>query len=116
MTGVKIAPIELTIDATEVTEHFSAIHGLFKLPPAAFEGVPEHVIDLFLNYIFSLLNNIVLSDFSTTFGTTNANEISVKVKIIGPLEHLTAAIRAGNLQGLIFEHRKILPSVGGYSD
>ncbi|HAW2335757.1 TPA: hypothetical protein ACF4OU_002630 [Escherichia coli] len=108
MAEMKIAPIELSIDATEAEDQLSAILKLLKLPPAAFEGVPEHVIDLFMNNIFSLLNNIVPGDFSTTFGATNANEISVKVKIIGPLEHLATAIRAGNLHGLIFEHRKNL--------
>jgi hypothetical protein len=41
-----------------------------------------------------LLNNIVLSDFSTTVGTTDANKICIKVEIIGTLEHLASAIRA----------------------
>ncbi|HEM6739326.1 TPA: hypothetical protein U2L42_004577 [Citrobacter amalonaticus] len=112
MAEMKIAPIKLTIDATEAADQIREVLGLFELPTAAFKGVPEHVVDLFLDHIRSLLNNIVLGDFSTTIGAANANEISIKVKIVGPLEHLTTAIRTGNLHGLLFEHGLILPSVG----
>lgn len=112
MTEMKIAPIKLTIDATEAADQIREILGLFELPTAAFKGVPEHVVDLFLDRIRPLLNNIVLGDFSTTIGAANANEISVKVKIVRALEHLATAIRTGNLHCLLFEHGFILPFVG----
>ncbi|EGT4370529.1 hypothetical protein AUM47_03210 [Cronobacter malonaticus] len=104
MEEIKIAPIGLTIDATEAVNQISEITGLLKLPPTAFEGVPEHVFDLFLGNVSSLLNNISLSDFSATVSAANVNEICLKVKIVGPLEHVATAIRTGNLQSLIFDH------------
>ncbi|HDI3035779.1 hypothetical protein G9G39_22725 [Cronobacter sp. EKM101R] len=104
MAEIKIASIGLTIDATEAVNQISEIIGLLKLPSTAFEGVPEHVFDLFLGNISSLLDNISLGDFSATVSAANANEICFKVKIIGTLEHVATAIRTGNLQSLIFDH------------
>lgn len=110
---VKVAPIELEIDATEVINQVEELLGLLELPARSLEGIPEDVVNLLFDNIRPLLNDIILSDFSTTVGTTDANKISLKVEIIGTLEHLATAIRTGDLHGLLFEHRLILPSVGG---
>ena len=96
MSKVKVAPIELEIDATEVINQVEELLGLLELPARSLEGIPEDVVNLLFDNIRPLLNNIVLSDFSTTVGATDANKICIKVEIIGTLEHLASAIRASN--------------------
>lgn len=113
MAETKMAPLLLKVDASEVLAQVSVILKLLELPASAFEGIPEHIVNLFFSYIRSLVDNIVLSDFSTTVSTTDAGEICIKVKIIGPFDHLTTAIRAGDLHGL---HEHILSSVGEIKD
>lgn len=85
MSKVKVAPIELEIDATEVINQVEELLGLLELPARSLEGIPEDVVNLLFDNIRPLLNNIVLSDFSTTVGTTDANKICIKVEIIGRL-------------------------------
>ncbi len=82
---------------------------LLELPASSFEGIPEHIVELFFNRVRSLIDNIALSDFSTTVSTTDAGEICLKVKIIGLVEHLTSAVRAHGPHGL---HEYILSTVG----
>ncbi|CEL82153.1 regulatory protein [Klebsiella quasipneumoniae] len=96
MSKVKVAPIELEIDATEVINQVEELLGLLEFPARSLEGIPEDVVNLLFDNIRPLLNDIVLSDFSTTVGTTDANKICIKVEIIGTLEHLASAIRASN--------------------
>ena len=86
---VKVAPIELEIDATEVINQVEELLGLLELPARSLEGIPEDVINLLFDNIRPLLNDIV-------FGTTDANKICLKVEIIGTLEHLASAIRTCN--------------------
>ncbi|HBR1533392.1 TPA: hypothetical protein L9L64_000897 [Klebsiella pneumoniae] len=102
MSKVKVAPIELEIDATEVINQVEELLGLLELPARSLEGIPEDVVNLLFDNIRPLLNNIVLSDFSTTVGTTDANKICIKVEIIGTLEHLASAIRASNFHSSQF--------------
>lgn len=109
MSKVKVAPIELEIDATEVINQVEELLGLLELPAPSLEGIPEDVVNLLFDNIRPLLNNIVLSDFSTTVSTTDAGEICLKVKIIGLVEHLTSAVRAHGPHGL---HEYILSTVG----
>jgi hypothetical protein len=82
---------------------------LLELPASSFQGIPEHVVELFFDRVRGLIDNIVLSDFSTTVSTTDAGEICLKVKIIGLVEHLTSAVRAHGPHGL---HEYILSTVG----
>lgn len=113
MADKKTAPLLLKVDASEVLTQFGELLKLLELPASSFQGIPEHVVDLFFGRVRSLVDNIVLSDFSTTVSTTDAGEICIKVKIIGPFDHLTTAIRAGDLHGL---HEHILSSVGEIKD
>lgn len=115
-TDKKAAPIELHIDATEAINQINEVLGLIELPSGALEGIPEHLFNLIPDYITSLLNNVVLGDFSTAISATDTNEICLKVKIVGPLQHLASAIRTGNLHGLLFEHCKTLSSAGENKD
>lgn len=96
MSKVKVAPIELEIDTTEVIDQVEELLGLLELPARSLEGIPEDVVNLLFDNIRPLLNDIVLSDFSTAVGTTDTNKICLKVEIIGTLEHLASAIRASN--------------------
>lgn len=102
MSKVKVAPIELEIDATEVINQVEELLGLLELPARSLEGIPEDVVNLLFDNIRPLLNNIVLSDFSTTVGTTDANKICIKVETIGTLEHFASAIRASNFHSCQF--------------
>lgn len=107
------APITLLIDASEAVNQAGDLAKLLDLPASSFEGVPQHVVNLFFSHIRSLIDNIVPGDFSTTIITENVNEITVKVKIVGPLEHLTTAIRTNGFHGL---HEYILSTVGELKD
>ena len=109
MTEKKIAPIEIRIDAREAESQVNEIANLLEFPASSFEGIPEHVVELFFDRVRGLIDNIVPGDFSTTISTENVNEIAVKVKIVGPFEHLATAIRTNGLHGL---HEYILSTVG----
>jgi di/tripeptidase len=113
MTEKKIAPIEIRIDASEAEIQVNEIAKLLEFPASSFEGLPQHIVNLFFSHIRSLIDNIVPGDFSTTISTENINEIAVKVKIVGPLEHLATAIRTNGLHGL---HEHILSTVGELKD
>lgn len=104
MAESKVASINMKLDATEVVEQIKTILTLFELPPTAFEGIPQKSVDLFFNDVRSLIDSIGFCDFSTAISTTDTNEVCLKVKIVGHLEHLATAIGTGNLQSLIFKH------------
>ncbi|HHU4074961.1 TPA: hypothetical protein ACUB60_003363 [Klebsiella variicola] len=59
MSKVKVAPIELEIDATEVINQVEELLGLLELPARSLEGIPEDVVNLLFDNIRPLLNNIV---------------------------------------------------------
>lgn len=109
MADKKTAPLLLNVDASEVLIQTGELLKLLELPASSFEGIPEHVVDLFFDRVRGLIDNIVLSDFSTTVSTTDAGEICLKVKIIGLVEHLTSAVMAHGPHGL---HEYILSTVG----
>lgn len=109
MSDKKTAPLLLNVDASEVLTQFEDLLKLVELPASSFEGIPEHVVDLFFDRVRGLIDNIVLSDFATTVSTTDAGEICLKVKIIGLVEHLTSAVRTHGPHGL---HEYILSTVG----
>lgn len=46
MSKVKVAPIELEIDATEVINQVEELLGLLELPARSLEGIPEDVVNL----------------------------------------------------------------------
>lgn len=48
MSKVKVAPIELEIDATEVINQVEELLGLLELPARSLEGIPEDVVTCFL--------------------------------------------------------------------
>lgn len=48
MSKVKVAPIELEIDATEVINQVEELLGLLELPARSLEGIPEDVVNLLL--------------------------------------------------------------------
>ena len=102
MADKKTAPLLLNVDASEVLTQTGELLKLLELPASSFEGIPEHVVELFFDRVRGLIDNIVLSDFSTTVGTTDANKICIKVEIIGTLEHLASAIRASNFHSCQF--------------
>lgn len=111
MVDKKIAPIEIHIDAIEAINQASDLANLIELPACSFEGIPEHIVNLFFSHVRGLIDNILPADFSTTVSTENINEIIIKIKIVGPLEHLTTAIRANGFHGL---HENILSTVGEF--
>ena len=113
MADKKTAPLLLNVDASEVLTQTGELLKLLELPASSFEGIPEHVVDLFFDRVRGLIDNIVLSDFSTTVSTTDAGEICLKVKIIGLVERLTSAFRAHGPHGL---HEYILSTVGGIKE
>lgn len=108
MGDKKTASLLLNVDASEVLIQIGELFKLLELPASSFEGIPEHVVDLFFNRVRGLINNVVFSDFSTTVSTTDASEICLKVKIIGLVEHLTSTVRAHGTHGL---HEYILSTV-----
>lgn len=109
MSDKKTAPLLLNVDASEVLTQTGELLKLLELPASSFQGIHEHVVDLFFDRVRGLIDNIFLSDFSTTVSTTDAGEICLKVKIIGLVEHLTSAVRAHGPHGL---HEYILSTVG----
>ncbi|EOZ9304648.1 hypothetical protein ACQYD9_004490 [Enterobacter hormaechei] len=109
MSDKKTAPLLFNVDASEVLTQTGELLKLLELPASSFEGIPEHIVELFFNRVRSLIDNIALSDFSTTVSTTDAGEICLKVKIIGLVEHLTSTVRAHGPHGL---HEYILSTVG----
>ena len=113
MSKVNLAPIEITIDASEAMKQVGELTKLLKLPARSFQGIPEHGVNLFSNRVRGLINNIVPGNLSTAFSTKDINEICIKVKIVGPLEHLTTAIRTNGLHSL---HEYILSTIGEFKD
>lgn len=99
-----IAPMEIKLDATDAINKINDLIALFKLKTSTLENVPEHIVDLFLRCISSLVNNIVLSDCSTTIPTSDINEIVIKVEIIGSTDLIASAIRTGDFQRLASVH------------
>lgn len=51
MSKVKVAPIELEIDATEVINQVEELLGLLELPARSLEGIPEDVVNLLFDNI-----------------------------------------------------------------
>lgn len=94
----------IRIDASELIEQIKGLVELFKLKSSSLESVPEQSIDLLFSHVSALLNNIVTSNFTTTVGTGDVSEVTVKVKIIGPLDELATAIRAGDLHSFTLQH------------
>lgn len=94
----------IRIDASELVEQVKQLIELFKLESSSLESIPEQSIDLLFSHVSALLNNIVASNFTTAVGTGDVSEITVKVKIIGPLNELAAAIRAGDLHSFTLQH------------
>lgn len=43
----KTAPLLLNVDASEVLTQFGELLKLLELPASSFQGIPEHVVDLF---------------------------------------------------------------------
>lgn len=100
MKELKIAPIEIRIDASEAVDQLNELISSLKLK--SFDGVSEHIVNLLLSRGGSLFNYIVSSDRATAVSATHINEITIKVKIIGSTDELAAAIRAGNLNNIGF--------------
>ncbi|EOI7430388.1 hypothetical protein OZ824_003116 [Yersinia enterocolitica] len=96
MKESKVAPIEIRIDASEVINQINEIIDSLKLK--SLEGVSEHVVKLLLSRGSSLFDYIVFSDSAATVSATDINEITVKIKVVGPTDKLAAAIRACHLQ------------------
>lgn len=94
----------IRIDASEVVEQVKELVDLFKLEAGSLESIPEQSIDLLFGHVSTLLDNVVASDFTTAIGAGDVSEITVKVKIIGPLDEIAAAIRAGNLHSFTLQH------------
>lgn len=94
----------IRIDASDLIEQVKGLVDLFKLEAGSLESIPEQSIDLLFSHVSTLLDNVVASDFTTTIGAGDVSEITVKVKIIGPLNELAAAIRAGDLQSFTLQH------------
>ncbi|QIX97444.1 hypothetical protein [Cedecea sp. FDAARGOS_727] len=113
MNNKVVAPIQLKIDASEAISQVGNLTKLFELPSSSFEGIPEHIVNLFFSRVRGLIDDIVSGDFSTTISTGDINEICIKVKIVGPLERLATAIRANDFHGL---HEYILSTVGEIRD
>lgn len=91
---MKVAPITVKLDASEVMNQIEELVELFKFKTSSLESVPEHVVDLFLGGISSLIDSLVLSDTATTISAAHINEVVVEVKVIGAPHLFTAAIRA----------------------
>ena len=72
MSDKKTAPLLLNVDASEVLIQTGELLKLLELPASSFEGIPEHVVELFFDRVRGLIDNIVLSDFATTDSTTDA--------------------------------------------
>lgn len=71
MADKKTAPLLLNVDASEVLIQTGELLKLLELPASFFQGIPEHVVDLFFDRVRGLIDNIVLSDFATTVSTTD---------------------------------------------
>lgn len=113
MSERNMAPLTLSVDASEVLIQVGIILKLLELPSSSFEGIPEHVVELFFNRVRGLIDNVVFSDFSTTISATDTGEIRLKVKIIGLIEHLATTVRTSGTHGL---HELILSTVGEIKD
>lgn len=113
MADKKMASLLLNVDASEVLVQTRELLKLLELPASSFEGISEHVVELFFNRVRGLIDNIVFSDFATTVSTTDTGEVCLKVKIIGLIEHLTSTVRAHGTHGL---HEYILSTVEEIKD
>lgn len=98
--------LSINIDLSEATDQANQILKLLKLPASTFENIHEDVINMFFRKIQSLVNDISLKDFSAAFSTTDTNEILLKIKIVGPLDRLASAVRAGELESFILNFDK----------
>jgi hypothetical protein len=113
MSKVNLAPIEITIDASEAMKQVGELIKLLKLPARSFQGIPEHVVNLFSNRVRGLINNIVPGNLSTAFSTKDINEICIKVKIVSlsnislPQSGQTAFIVCMNISFLLLGSLKI---------
>ncbi|EAA7556111.1 TPA_asm: hypothetical protein G0G79_13000 [Salmonella enterica] len=100
----RIAPILIRIDASEITKQISELITLFESERPFIKGASDEVVDLFFHHIHTLLDDIIFCNCTPTGGTTNPDEICLKVKIVRPFDKLAAAIRAGDLHSLAFCH------------
>ena len=101
-----VAPLKIKIDATDAVNQINELIELFKFETRTLESVPEHVVKLFLSSISSLIDNIVLDNFSPTTPTGSTGEICIKVKVVGPTDLIASAIRTGDFQSLVHAHSK----------
>jgi len=53
-----IAPMEVKLEATVAINKINYLISSFKLKTSTIENVSEHIVDLFLSCISSLINNI----------------------------------------------------------
>ena len=49
MSDKKTAPLLLNVDASEVLTQTGELLKLLELPASSFQGIPEHVVDLFFD-------------------------------------------------------------------
>ena len=93
MNNVKVAPIRM--DASEAVKQLGELIDLFKFETRSLECVTQHGVELFCNNIFALLDRIVLCDFSAAVSTGGADEVVLKIEIVGAFDKFATAIRAG---------------------
>lgn len=98
----RTAPLLLRIDASEVAKQIGELITLFESERSFIKGAPDDVVNLFLRHIDTLLNDVILCNHTPAGGTTDSDEICLKVKIVGPFDKLAAAIRAGNIHEQAF--------------
>ncbi|EAX2706334.1 hypothetical protein R5S71_004659 [Salmonella enterica] len=98
------APLLLRIDASDVTSKIGELVDLFESERPFIKGASDDIVDLFFHHIHPLIDDITLCNYLPTDGTTNPDEICLKVKIVRPFDHFAAAIRAGDLHSLAFSY------------
>ncbi len=95
----------IQIDASKINEQLCELKELLNFPVGSLESIPQHFVDFIFSHFSALIDDIVISNVSTTFGTTNSIVTIFSVEIGGELERCTAAIRALKLN--LLTHKNI---------
>jgi len=95
----------IQIDAAKINEQLCELKKLLNFPASSFENIPHHFIDLIFSHFSSLIDNIIISNISTTFGAGNSVVTVFSVEIGGEVERCAAAIRALKLN--LLTHKNI---------
>lgn len=90
--------MKIDIDCSQFIQKLSDVIELFN----SLKGVPEHIVNVFLCDILSLIDNITFCNSSPTTGTADINKIAIEVEVVGSFNQITSAIRTRDFNGCQF--------------